>query len=64
MAAISGGQGRQGQIRFQALKMAAISRDHGRLRSNSRTKCLLPLAVSLPSFSGITKIDLEKCAKM
>ena len=34
------------------------------LRSNSWTWCPLPLAISLPSFIWITKIDWEKSAKM
>ena len=31
---------------------------------NSRTRCPLPLAMSLPSCIGINKVDLEKSAKM
>ena len=43
--------------------MAAISWGQGRFRSNSRTRCPLPLAMALSSFIGITKIDLEKVQK-
>ena len=43
--------------------MAAISRGLGRLRSNSQTRCPSPLAISLPSFAAITRIDLEKVQK-
>ena len=45
-------------MQFQTLKMAAISEGQGRLRSNSRTRCLLPLVKPLPSFVEISKIDL------
>ena len=44
--------------------MAAISRGKERFESNSRTRCLLNLAMSLPSYIGINKKDLEKSAKM
>ena len=44
--------------------MAAISRGHGCLTSNLRTRCLLRLAMPLPTFDGITKINLEISAKM
>ena len=52
------------KMQFQTLKMAAISQVQGRLRSNSQIICPLPLAISLPSFIGITKIDWEISAKM
>ena len=44
--------------------MAAISQGQGRLRSNLQTMCLLPLAMSQPSFVKITKIHLEKSEKI
>ena len=43
--------------------MATICQGKGRLRSNSQIRCPLPLAMSLPSFAGITRIDWEKSAK-
>ena len=45
-------------------KMATFSRGRGRWRSNSRTRCLLPLAMCLPTFVGITRLDLENSAKV
>ena len=45
-------------------KMATIPRGQYRLKSNSRTRYPLPLVMSLPSFVRISKIDLEKSAKM
>ena len=39
--------------------MTVISRGQGCLRSNSQTRCPFCLAMSLPSFVGITKIDWE-----
>ena len=50
--------------RFQTLKMAVISQGQGHLKSNSWTRCPLPLAMSLPSLVSITKIHLEKSAKI
>ena len=44
--------------------MATISPGHGHLRSFSGTRCSSPLATSLSHFLGITKLDLEKTAKM
>ena len=42
--------------------MAVTARVQGCLRSNLWKRCHLPLAKSLPSFVGITKIDLKKSA--
>ena len=44
--------------------MAAISRGQGRLKSNRRTRCPLPIGMPLPSLARITIIDLEKRTKM
>ena len=44
--------------------MATNSQDQGRLKSNSLTRCPSPLAMSVPSFFGVTKIDCEKSAKV
>ena len=51
---------------IQTLKLAAISTGQGRLQSNLHTRYPLPfkLAIFLPSFVGISKIDWEKSAKM
>ena len=49
---------------FFTFKVAAISQSQGHLRSYSWTRCPLPQEMSLPSFFGITKIDLEKSAKL
>ena len=51
-------------MQFQTLKMAAISRGQGRLRSNSQTRCPLLLAVSLPRFIWINQNrlgEVQKC---
>ena len=50
-------------MQYQTVKMATISRGQGRLTSNSQTGCHLTVAMSLPSFVGISRIDLEKSAK-
>ena len=51
-------------MQFQTLKIAATSPGYGRLMSNSQTRCPLPLAKSLPSLIGITRIYfLEKTKK-
>ena len=49
---------------FQTFKMAAISWGQGNLMSNSRTRCPWPLAMFLPNFVGITRIDCYKSAKI
>ena len=49
---------------FQTLTMATISQGQGRLRSNWWSRCLLPIAIPLPSFAQISKIDFEKSIKM
>ena len=51
-------------MQFQTLQVATISRGQGRLRFNSQTRRPLPIAMSLPSFVGIRKIEIEKSAKM
>ena len=49
---------------FFTFKMAGIYQGQGNLRSYSRTRCLLPQVMFLPRFFWITRIDLEKSAKM
>ena len=51
-------------ISLKTLKMAAISQGRGRLMSYFWKRCPLSLAMNPPSFDGIPRIDLEKCAKM
>ena len=57
------------KMQFQILKMGAISRVKGNLKSNSQRTYLtprndaLPLGMPLPIFFGITKTDWEKSAK-
>ena len=50
---------------FVTFKMAVISRSQGHLRSYFRTRCLVPLTMSLPHLVGITNIyiwrEVEKC---
>ena len=48
---------------FLIFKMGVISQGQGHFKLYSGTRCSLPQAVSLPSFVGITKKDLEKSAK-
>ena len=50
-------------MQFQTLKMAPISRGQGHFSLDLHTSCPLPLAMSLQSCVGITKIDLEQSAK-
>ena len=49
---------------FQTLKVPTISQGQGCWRSNSHTRCLLPMAMSLPCFVGITIKHLDKSEKM
>ena len=51
-------------MKFLTFKMAAISQGPGHFMSYSRTRCPSSQAMSLLSFVGITKIDLEKSANM